>query len=75
LCTPRNKDDILGEIRRLQAEMSALDTRVESSSKMMGMNGLAAIKVNTSGSNLEQRSTAAPPSSDSSSPDVAKRSD
>lgn len=65
----------MGEIRRLQAEMSALDTRVESSSKMMGMNGLAAIKVTASGSNLEQRSTAAAPSSGTSSPDVAKRSD
>jgi hypothetical protein len=47
----RNKDDILSEIRRLQQEMAALDTRVESSAKLMGVNN----SPNGSNARLEQR--------------------
>lgn len=36
LITERNKDDILGEIRRLQAEMMKLEDRVQTSAKLMG---------------------------------------
>lgn len=39
VCVPRSKEDILSEIRRLQAEMSALEDRVQSSAKMMNGNG------------------------------------
>jgi hypothetical protein len=36
LLAERSKDDILGEIRRLQAEMLKLEDRVQSSAKLMG---------------------------------------
>lgn len=36
LLTERTKDDILGEIRRLQAEMVKLEDRVQTSAKLMG---------------------------------------
>ncbi len=35
----RSKEDILSEIRRLQAEMSALEDRVQSSAKLMNGSG------------------------------------
>lgn len=38
-CTRSSKDDIMSEIRRLQSEMSQLDTRVAASGLVMGANG------------------------------------
>jgi len=53
LLQQRNKDDILSEIRRLQQEMATLDNRVETSAKLLGVNG----SPNGSSAKLEQRVT------------------
>ncbi len=54
LLTERTKDDILGEIRRLQSEMIKLEDRVQTSAKLMGSE--------------QQNSAVAPPATEAERP-------